>query len=411
MPLEPTRVFRAFVLATVAMMLLCWNVAYGQTRNSGLWRELPKPQSCPKRSRMLERAVTIWAESNQEWLYDYEFSPNAESILALSRKSATGTKTDWQFRILKWSRAGQEPEVVLAFNSDAERIAVSPDGHIAVSRIERRKTDSERSFRDGNKGWEAFSIAEIYEAGSDQPVKTLEFNFSGAHQSLHYSGNGRWLSFGPVVYSTADWQAAWTRSGDRRSPNRWSLHPTLDRMVYATPSFVDWTSGTNPSVTVFDLERKEIVKQEMDSLREQLRQIAIYKDAVDVLAWRPDGSGILMANGRTFIDAAMHDIPAAVRDERFSRAMIGRLDSVTQLGATSDGAWTIVGYGDSSPERVIFLNPKQTLGYFIDGRSFRIHPKKPEVLIHQRIYPSTNGASLTRELLLIVDLNKLAATK
>jgi WD40 repeat protein len=203
MPLEPTRVFRAHALATVAMMLLCWNVAYGQTRNSGLWRELPKPQSCPKRSRMLERAVTTWAESNQEWLYDYEFSPDGESILALSRKSTTGTKTAWQYRILQWSRAGQEPVVVLAFNSDAERIAVSPDGHIAVSRIERRKTDSERSFRDGNKGWEAFSIAEIYEAGSDQPVKTLEFSFSGPHQSLHYSGNGRWLSFGPVVYSTA----------------------------------------------------------------------------------------------------------------------------------------------------------------------------------------------------------------
>ena len=182
-------------------------------------------------------------------------------------------------------------------------------------------------------------------------------------------------------------------------------------MVYATPSFVDWTSGTNPSVTVLDLERKKIVKQEMDSLREQLRQIAMYKDAVDVLAWRPDGSGSLMANGRTFIDAAMHDVPAAVRDDRFSRATIGRLDSVTQLGVTSDGAWTIVGYGDSSPERVIFLNAKQTRGYFIDGRSFRIHSKKPEVLIHQRIYPSANGASLIRELLLIVDLNKLAATK
>ncbi|MCC9609425.1 hypothetical protein LOC68_05275 [Blastopirellula sp. JC732] len=380
---------------------------FSQNLTDGLSRELPKASTGPKRTKAPDSAITIWGETNLKRLDDFAYGPGGDSILAIAVVSSQFDPrfNDGRVQILCWKAPQTEPETLLKFSTEINRLAVSPDGHIAVTRFETRKTDSDRSFQRGMRGWEEFSIAEIYAPESDKPVKTLEFNFRGPQESLAYSGNGKWLAFGPTIYSTVDWQSVWTRSGSPRSPNRWALHPSLDLMAIATPSFVDWRSGTSPTVTLFDLNQKKEVSQAKEALSEPLRQIAIYKEAVDVLAWRKDGSNILMANGRRFVSTPISSPAETAPDSRQTLAMELRQDDITQLGGTADGVWTIVGY--AQPDRVIMLNPSANRGFFIEGSTFRVHPNRSEILVHRRIYPSAEGARLTREILLVVDLTKL----
>jgi hypothetical protein len=381
-------------LQCVAVVLLVAAApAHGQSRNDGLWRLPPRAEECFRRDKIPAEALRLCLESSEFQIRDFEYGPDGESVLVLGIDlEPEGQDTNAKSRLYCYpAECDAQVQTLLRFEHEVARLAVSDSRLIAVSRFERREQ-------------EPFSVADIYDLDTLQITKTLEFSFAGPQRSLGFSGNGRWIAFGPTVFSTSTWQRGWTRSGSPVSPNRWTLHPQLDQMAIGTPSFVHWQYGSPPRVSIYDLGEMRAVRDHAERVREAVGRIAPYKDAINIIKWRPDGKGLLLANDRAFIEVPIGPVSLIEQEYRFIRATRARLHSITQIEASSDGAWTILAY-NGSPRRILLLNARKQLGFYVEGQSFRCHANKPEVLIHQRTCDDESRP--IRETLRVIHLSAL----